>query len=251
MATLINIDGSEIEIHPLSMLRRREELRSSGNKRFCEVQMVRPWSVHILAFQIGKGYCGLCTRCLSVNELSDPQSIYEEHASHISQVSISGTIIGLSEYRGLEMNLPVAWFAAANYSEGILTVPYAIFKLSCQYCHSEDFPLTSKDVRTFRALHGAHIESTYAHVVTHTPLGQIIAQAISVQAQYSDDQLAKASANQQFPALVTSRARQLQNLWLSLSCMPRGLDCRGCNSKQYFKDWSQSEGFLAEHRDHI
>jgi hypothetical protein len=213
--------------------------------------MTKPWSVQILTFEIKGLHCHVCNVNLTAEQLLDPRGIHQEHMGHISDVWASAMVVSLSEYRGMEMKLPGELLTAQNQSGAILAVPCTIFKLSCQECHIDSTPLTAADVRRFRSHHSPHIDATRVHAVTHTPVGQVIVQVLSVTTQCSSDQLSSAVDKHLFSPLAMSQFQKLRNLGLCLHCRPRGLDCRRCKSKQYFEDSSGADSFLAIHRDHM
>src|SRR5205809_3461431 len=139
-------------------------------------QMAEPsvWPVSLFGGEVFGGRCDYCAQTLSADAMSE--NLYQVHRGHIPALSAWLRILTPNEYGGLELRLRAEWFVGRDRPslEQPLNLPCIVFKLFCNVCQMQNFPVTEIEAFTFRAEHSAHIEAVQINAVLHNFVGRAL-----------------------------------------------------------------------------
>jgi hypothetical protein len=124
-----------------------------------------------------------------------------------------------------------------------------VFKLFCNVCQIQGFPVTESDVLAFRSQHSQHIQAVQVHTVLQNFVGRAFQQNITVIAQRDPCSLDMPQAT--LPSrLALDRAAQLLELSQPLHCTLTCIRCNACKSRHLIKNQSETASELSLHRCH-
>jgi hypothetical protein len=207
------------------------------------------WRVSLLTGEVFGGRCDYCNTTLSADAMS--QNLYRAHQGHIPALSAWTRILSPEEYRGLELKLRVELFVGRDRPrlEDPLPLPCIVFKLFCNVCWIQTFPVTGSDVLSFRSQHSQHIQAVQVHTVLQNFVGRALQQNICVTGQRDPSSLNLTQATPP-SSFALDRAAQLLELSKPLHCTLTGVRCNACKSRYLIKNQSGAAHELALHRCH-
>jgi len=206
------------------------------------------WPVSIFTCEVTGGRCDYCSQMLSTDAMS--QNLYHVHRGHIPALSAWTRILSPDEYRGLELRLRVELFVGRDRPllEDPLHLPCIIFKLFCNVCQAQRFPVTGSEVLTFRSEHSAHIEAVQINAVLQNFVGRALQQNICVIGQQDSRSLRLAPI---VPSAFTlDRTAQLREISKSFHCTLTSMRCNACKSRHLLKNQSELADELSLHKCH-
>lgn len=207
------------------------------------------WPVSVFTCDVTGGRCDYCNQMLSVNAMS--RNLYHAHRGHIPVVSMWVRILSPDEYRGLELRLRVELFVGRDRPllEDPLHLPCIIFKLFCNVCQVQRFPVTGSEVLAFRSEHSAHIEAVQINAVLQNFVGRALQQNICVIGQQDLSPL-KAAPTTVSSAFTLERAAQLREISKCFRCTLTSMRCNACKCRHLLKNQAELANELSLHKCH-
>jgi hypothetical protein len=207
------------------------------------------WQVSVLGGEVFGGRCDYCKETFSADAMS--QNLYRAHRRHMATMFVWARILTPNEYRGLELRLPVEWFVGRDRRllEPTLHLPCIVFKLFCNFCQIERFPVTGSEVLTFRSEHSAHIEAVQINAVLQNFVGRAVQENICVIGEQDSGSLKSVAATIS-SAFALERATQLREISKSFHCTLTSMRCTACKSRQLLNHQAQLADELSLHLCH-